>query len=97
LTGSANRYRAFQRLVCFFVPAVGLQSAACRPTREHKLWNEMVTRHFIRSLAAQYLLQSTDSAVTDIVGASNIRQHLTGFTTSDGFLTLMSGELGLTS
>ncbi|MGB8445817.1 MAG: hypothetical protein WCE32_15695, partial [Pseudolabrys sp.] len=29
--GSANRYRAFQRFVCFLVPAVGLQSAACRP------------------------------------------------------------------
>jgi hypothetical protein len=37
-------------------------------------------------------MKAINSAVTDNVGLGNIRQHLTGFTTSDGFLALMGTE-----
>src|SRR5665811_857976 len=43
------------------------------------------------------LVKATNGAVADIVGAGNISEHLTGLTTSDGFLALMSREFGLTS
>ena len=43
------------------------------------------------------LVKATNCAVTHIVGAGNFRQHFTGFTTSDGFLTLVSCEFGLAS
>ena len=46
----------------------------------------MVTRHFIRSLAAQHLLRSTNGPVADIIGPGNFDQHLSGLTTSDGSL-----------
>ena len=41
---------------------------------------------FMRSCSP---VKATNSAVTDIVGAGNIRQYLTRLTTSDGFLPLM--------
>src|SRR5450830_2067959 len=41
------------------------------------------------------LVKTTDSAVTDIVGAGNIRQHLTGLKPSYSFLALMSCEFWL--
>ena len=43
------------------------------------------------------LIRTANGAVADVIRPSDIGQHLTGFTTSDSFLSLMSSELGLAS